>query len=503
MSKPMLGLRSIILRQYLLGLGLSVTSTLLLFGCIPRPQAAQVLSDALGSCKNWAAGTTYQEGERVLFNGKAYVAVHENPGYDPTISTWFWDESTCVTAGATQSNPDGTAANQNPNQNPNQDPTQNPIPNKPQNPSLPNTFGVSIASLKVANAAGAKPAKGEKVVLSLTLKNSGSVSGTVKITPLLTSRRFTDYTNVSLPTQVVNVNGGETKTHSISVEPYFQDVKNKKEYALNRGNYSLAFDLEVDGAPKKTVNDLAGRDFEVTKSNAVFTAVYWDQSYLNKMNYTGGIEKYMNETFQRKGEILKPSQKDGSTGEFVAFQNGFDDMMKIKTMFKIFDGFKLGATNDGVGILKQVEAYGKTRLGLTKDFQGTGCDRLTHEDNHGYDMEIGVSHEGFGGIAWVCGNTQASGVFDGDPSVGRSQMVLIHETGHNFGAPHCDPIQGFIMCSGEKHDHYRNGGSFVWHQNSIDAMKKSEPAQIQNQTYSFLGETAPKAQTMAVCTEEH
>ena len=379
------------------------------------------------------------------------------------------------------------------------DKPEQPDPEPKPGPTLPKMFDVALTKLSVSNTMNAKPAKGDTVVLSLTLKNSGSLPGKVKVTPILTSRRFNDYANVRLPSQTVNVMAGETKGSSISIPPFFRDEVSKKEYALNRGNYSLAFDFEPEGGAKKTINDLAGRDFEIAQSNVVFTAVYWDQSYFDKMKYTGGVEKYLKETFTRKGENLKPSQKDGTTGTFVPYPNGFDEMMKIRTMFKTFDGFKLGSTSDGVGILKQVEAYGKTRLGLQKDFQGTGCESFTHVDNHGYDMEIGLSRDGFGGIAWVCGNTQASGVFDGDPSVGRSQMVLIHETGHNFGAPHCDPIQGFIMCSGEKHDHYRQGGSFVWHQNSLDDMKKHEPQTIENRKFSAFGEPRADDQVLATC----
>ena len=47
----------------------------------------------------WMAGTTYAEGAIVLFEGSYYVAEHENPGYDPTISTYFWEPYTCATAG--------------------------------------------------------------------------------------------------------------------------------------------------------------------------------------------------------------------------------------------------------------------------------------------------------------------------------------------------------------------------------------------------------------------
>ncbi len=45
-----------------------------------------------GNVANWQAGTWYPVGSIVRYNGQLYIAVHENPGYDPVISHWFWDE---------------------------------------------------------------------------------------------------------------------------------------------------------------------------------------------------------------------------------------------------------------------------------------------------------------------------------------------------------------------------------------------------------------------------
>ncbi|WP_437494205.1 glycoside hydrolase family 19 protein [Sorangium sp. So ce1014] len=39
----------------------------------------------------WQRGKSYRTGDIVVFNGSPYIAEHDNPGYDPTISTWFWD----------------------------------------------------------------------------------------------------------------------------------------------------------------------------------------------------------------------------------------------------------------------------------------------------------------------------------------------------------------------------------------------------------------------------
>ncbi|WP_207756801.1 glycoside hydrolase family 19 protein [Nonomuraea cypriaca] len=45
---------------------------------------------------NWQAGTFYAAGSIVRFSdGKLYRAEHDNPGYDPTISTWYWEPYTC------------------------------------------------------------------------------------------------------------------------------------------------------------------------------------------------------------------------------------------------------------------------------------------------------------------------------------------------------------------------------------------------------------------------
>jgi hypothetical protein len=59
-------------------------------------------TSAPGTCKftQWAQGTQYHTGDVVLFNGHYYIATHDNPGYDPTISTWFWSPTAC-TGGST------------------------------------------------------------------------------------------------------------------------------------------------------------------------------------------------------------------------------------------------------------------------------------------------------------------------------------------------------------------------------------------------------------------
>lgn len=52
------------------------------------------------SAATWTAGTWYTAGTVVRYtDGKYYVAEHDNPGYDPLISTWYWDPTTCSGTG--------------------------------------------------------------------------------------------------------------------------------------------------------------------------------------------------------------------------------------------------------------------------------------------------------------------------------------------------------------------------------------------------------------------
>ncbi|MFC1442359.1 glycoside hydrolase family 19 protein [Streptacidiphilus sp. N1-10] len=64
---------------------------------------------ASGGCSYpaWVAGTSYTAGTIVQYsNGLYYQATHDNPGYDPTISTWYWSPYTCTgTGGGTTTAP--------------------------------------------------------------------------------------------------------------------------------------------------------------------------------------------------------------------------------------------------------------------------------------------------------------------------------------------------------------------------------------------------------------
>src|SRR5689334_24222193 len=48
----------------------------------------------------WMAGHDYAAGDKVMYQGKAYIANEANPGYDPLISTFFWSPYSCDVTGS-------------------------------------------------------------------------------------------------------------------------------------------------------------------------------------------------------------------------------------------------------------------------------------------------------------------------------------------------------------------------------------------------------------------
>ncbi|MFD5629928.1 glycoside hydrolase family 19 protein [Streptomyces sp. NPDC127072] len=58
--------------------------------------ATSASAAACSSYPSWVAGKSYVTGNVVRYtDGKAYIAEHDNPGYDPIISTWFWEPYAC------------------------------------------------------------------------------------------------------------------------------------------------------------------------------------------------------------------------------------------------------------------------------------------------------------------------------------------------------------------------------------------------------------------------
>ncbi|MDX3133326.1 chitinase [Streptomyces europaeiscabiei] len=75
----------------------AVLTALVIGGSTPLLLPAQSASAApCSSYASWVAGKSYVTGDIVRYtDGRAYIAEHDNPGYDPTISTWYWEPYAC------------------------------------------------------------------------------------------------------------------------------------------------------------------------------------------------------------------------------------------------------------------------------------------------------------------------------------------------------------------------------------------------------------------------
>ncbi|MFC5954489.1 glycoside hydrolase family 19 protein [Streptomyces pratens] len=66
---------------------------------LPAATASAAPASAAAACSSypsWVAGQWYNAGDVVRYtDGRAYIAEHGNPGYDPIISTWYWEPYSC------------------------------------------------------------------------------------------------------------------------------------------------------------------------------------------------------------------------------------------------------------------------------------------------------------------------------------------------------------------------------------------------------------------------
>lgn len=81
----------------------AVLTALVLGSTVPVLLPATDASAAsCSSYPDWVAGRSYKTSDIVRYSdGKAYVAEHDNPGYDPVISTWYWDPYACDSGSGT------------------------------------------------------------------------------------------------------------------------------------------------------------------------------------------------------------------------------------------------------------------------------------------------------------------------------------------------------------------------------------------------------------------
>ncbi|GAA1716050.1 glycoside hydrolase family 19 protein [Streptomyces yatensis] len=83
----------------------AVCASVLVMPMASSASAAGTSAQAACDYPNWVAGRAYVAGDIVRYtDGKYYRAEHDNPGYDPVISTWYWEPFNC---GGEGQNPSG------------------------------------------------------------------------------------------------------------------------------------------------------------------------------------------------------------------------------------------------------------------------------------------------------------------------------------------------------------------------------------------------------------
>ncbi|AKF08915.1 hypothetical protein [Sandaracinus amylolyticus] len=322
-----------------------------------------------------------------------------------------------------------------------------------------------VVAIQITNAAGGAPAKGDTLRVTLTVENHGDVAGRVALVPHLTSARFADFTDVPLGTVEIDLGARARADATLEVGPFLHDAARGDRFALGRGDYTVSR-VDVNGASD---TEHTGGALSMAASNAMFVAVVYDPVYFDRLGYSGTPEAFLRDAFTRETEVFDPSSPGSSAGTYQSFPGGFDEMMNVRQLFHVLPG--LAANDAGGGYCEQVGAYARAQLGLTRDWDvDERRPGRTDPDHHGFDMLVGLTQEMGGGAACGWLDVQVSGLFDFDLSRDRAQIILVHETGHLFGAPHCDPLQGYVMCAGEQHQRYRDRGVFVWHRVSLDAM---------------------------------
>jgi hypothetical protein len=311
------------------------------------------------------------------------------------------------------------------------------------------------------------PKKGDAIELELQLSNSGG-GALVTITPELDSQRLSDYEGVPLASSKALVCPGTTRV-VVTGGPFLS--KGAKQYALGSGRYTVSA-VQLDDTRDE---QFEGAGFELAKSNALLVPVVFDQRYLDGIddNTFETPEAFLEASFTRPNEIFTPNGNDpDGAGSYQSYAEGFDEMMKVKHHFKAFPGFP-GEKTTSDGWCEDATAYGAKVLGLAAAWKGQPAQ--TRPERHGFDYLLALTPDLGGGVACGWLDVQVSGFINRD--IDRQQVIAVHETGHIFGAPHCDDVgngsggslQGYVMCSGEKHEHYPE--QFVWHATSIEQMK--------------------------------
>jgi hypothetical protein len=285
------------------------------------------------------------------------------------------------------------------------------------------------------------------------------------------SHRFAEFDAIPLGTSSsTRVCPGES-TITLRGGPFLSDDADRLQFALGSGDYRITgVRVEHDGQ-QATDADLEGSGFTLASNNVLLVPLLYNQGYFDQIEGEWpSPEAYAIEAVTRRSEVFTPTTGDpDGEGTFVVHEGGYDQMMNVRHVFRSFPGFD-GSFDSGENWCYGAMDYASQVLGLPQRWGGGG----TRNDQHGFDYVIALSSNMGGGVAWSPYDVQVSGFINRD--VDRQQVIAVHESGHVFDSPHCDNVgngsggslQGYVMCSGEKHEHYPT--QFVWHIESRKTM---------------------------------
>ncbi len=327
-----------------------------------------------------------------------------------------------------------------------------------------------VLAVSVSSALGGAPRKGDAIDLTHEIDNKGPGVAEVVVTPYLDSQRFTEFSGIPLGSTRAPLCRGANRV-TVRGGPFLTREDGKAQFAIGSGAYTVPrVRLAPTGQNTTTDSSFDGATFNVATSTALLVPVVYDARYFSQItgNPSTTPEDYLRAAFTRQNEIFTPSGSDpDGAGSYQTFPGGFDQMMNVRHVFRSFPGFP-GESTTTEGWCEDAAAYARTVLGMGAAWNSQPAG--TRPERHGFDYLIALTPDLGGGV--TCGwlDVQVSSLINRD--LARQHVIAVHETGHVFGAPHCDDVgngsggslQGYVMCSGEKHPHYPT--SFVWHSTS-------------------------------------
>ncbi|MFW9929656.1 MAG: carboxypeptidase-like regulatory domain-containing protein, partial [Candidatus Thorarchaeota archaeon] len=216
-----------------------------------------------------------------------------------------------------------------------------------------------------------------------------------------------------------------------------------KKYNLN--NFTRTFSIKNDGASK-----------------ILFAVVVADKDFLPHIGgYTGGnseidLINFLEQAVTRRSEVYR-----NQTGMYETYFSGLEQL--TSTDFRFFIATNSWDSSGWNGDCNSLQAALTSNLGF--NWVKSPFDGGTSPNHHGYDLGI-VLHDHYtysgGGQACLWNSFSISPNND----IHLSQAAMNHEIGHMFrqSGDHCDPLKGYVMCSAQDHDHYKNNNPpiFVW-----------------------------------------